>query len=756
MKRLITFTITFVLSAVLVLANKVVNVGILISDGDLHKVLRESMEKELKDIFTGTGIELKVTDVKDVKTQGFMKAFNQLEQKKNLDAIFILAFDVPNNFKVTTESKFISFPLGVVPLEWKRKNLDYIYGEINYKEDMGYFKELKNMNEIAFVVPPSLLKKENSQILQRIVQQMEAEKVRVKTVPITSDSNRMRQELQGVQGVYIISSGQNIENVLRASYDMKLPSFLVDFSQKYNDQALLGYNFSKEIGKRTKAAALNYLAYLQNKPDEIISNIGTIQKDIFFNMRIANGIGVYPSILMLQQINVVEQAPKFMNYLGFRDAINTGLKNNPDLKSKYQDITTRNYDVKIANSKRLPQAEADMSYQKVDKDIANALQPENIINGRISLNQLIFSDPVNASVQIQKMNMQIAESKYSQGERDYIYDIAVAYLDVLQLNAQLQIQKSNYQLVKEFLNVAKIKYQVGSSGIQDVYRWESSLSESLSSIARIEGAVKAQEAYLNKLLNVSVENSYNYQSLQDLNNSFFVGKDLLENYLYGEKARRNLLEFLMAGAKLNSPELYQVQKGIEILQREYKTAQRERYLPQVQAFGEYDKNNIIREPWGKGGGGQIDQYWKVGVGAVLPIVKGGEIIYTMKQKDSQIKSVEYQKRDLENSIDQSVAQQFAVLLADYVQTYTTKIATENAKKNLDIVKSLYAQGAVVITDLIDARNNALTAELNEVIANYNLLGSAVGLEKVYGDYLILKSPQEQKELLNQLTSLMEK
>ncbi|MGL5949864.1 MAG: TolC family protein, partial [Cetobacterium sp.] len=199
-----------------------------------------------------------------------------------------------------------------------------------------------------------------------------------------------------------------------------------------------------------------------------------------------------------------------------------------------------------------------------------------------------------------------------------------------------------------------------------------------------------------------------------------------------------------------------VQKGIEILQREYKTAKRENYLPQIQAFGEYDKNNIIREPWGKGGGGQVDQYWKAGVAAVLPLVNGGETTNTIRQKDSQIKSTEYQKTDLENSIDQSVAQQFAVLLSNYVQTYTTKIAAENAIKNLNIVKNLYAQGSVTITDLIDAKNSALTGELNEVIANYNLLGSAVGLEKLYGDYLILKSPLEQEELLNQLTSLMEK
>jgi outer membrane protein TolC len=746
----------FICTTTIGFGNNIKNVAIVTGNSQMQQTLKESMITELKSNFQGTDYEIKIKEILNTKGESLERVLQNLEKKKNIDSIFVLSFNIPANFKTFENNKFISFPLGVVPLQRKfQKNIDYIYGEINFKEDMELFKDLKEIKTIAFVVPDILLKKENAVILKKMVNEMEKAKVNVRVLSIATNKEKFTNELQGVDGIYLLGNGQNVESVIRASYELDIPVFGVDLSQNYDNQILMGYDFSKEINKRTRAAALNYLAYLQNKDDEIINNIGSIQRDVFFNMKIAKKMGIYPNLKILQKVTFVDEEIKQLNYLGFKEAIEIGLKNNPALRSKYQDIVTSEYDVKIANSKRLPQLQANLDYQRVDKDIANALlgQPENVINGKISLNQVIFNDGINANVQINKLNKKVKEAMFAQDQRDYIYNIAVAYLEILQMKAQLDIQKSNYELVKEFLNVAQVKYNLGSSGIQDVYRWESSLSEALSSITRIEGQIIAKEAGLNKLLNLPIENSYEYQSLKEINNSFFVRKNILEQFLYNETEKRKLLSFIMKGAKDNSYQLYQIEKNKEILDRQYLTAKRERYIPQIQAFGEYDKNNVIRKPWGKGSEGEVDDYWKAGVGVVLPLIKGGEIEYTKRQIDSQIKSLDYQKENIENSINQIVAEQFAMLMADYVQTYTTKVGAENARKNLNIVKNLYAQGAVTVTDLVDAKNSSLTAELNEILANYNFLESALGLERIYGEYFILKSPEEQRVSLSKIIKL---
>lgn len=86
-----------------------------------------------------------------------------------------------------------------------------------------------------------------------------------------------------------------------------------------------------------------------------------------------------------------------------------------------------------------------------------------------------------------------------------IYYVASTYVNILQLKAQLAIQASNYDLLRETLNVAKINYNVGAGGLQDVYRLQSNVAGALSDISSVKGEIRSQEIYLNNLLNYPEE-----------------------------------------------------------------------------------------------------------------------------------------------------------------------------------------------------------------------------------------------------------
>ncbi|MEG0398350.1 MAG: TolC family protein, partial [Cetobacterium sp.] len=268
------------------------------------------------------------------------------------------------------------------------------------------------------------------------------------------------------------------------------------------------------------------------------------------------------------------------------------------------------------------------------------------------------------------------------------------------------------------------------------------------------GEMKVQEAYLNNLLNYPVNRSYEYEDLASIAKTFSIEKDFLQKYAYGSKGTEALLQFLINGSIKNSQSVRQLDNSLKITDRKVLANSRERYLPVVQAVGNYNKNNIIT-PWGANTDALGEaEYWQAGISVQLPLIKGGEIMQTDNLLKSQKRSLEYQKAAYENQLAQLISQTFTTLLTDYVQTYTTEISATAAEKNLKIVTNLYAEGSVTITDLLDAQTTALTSQLNNVISNYSLLNSTVKLENIYGEYSITKSVAEREQMVRNLKSII--
>lgn len=93
-------------------------------------------------------------------------------------------------------------------------------------------------------------------------------------------------------------------------------------------------------------------------------------------------------------------------------------------------------------------------------------------------------------------------------------------------------------------------------------------------------------------------------------------------------------------------------------------------------------------------------------------------------------------------------------MTNYIQTYASKQAAEAAAKNMKIVKNLYSNGSINITDFLDAQNNALSQSLENTIKNYSLLNSILKLENLYGKSSLTMSKEEKEQLRNQLSGIL--
>ncbi|MGL5055804.1 MAG: TolC family protein, partial [Fusobacteriaceae bacterium] len=165
------------------------------------------------------------------------------------------------------------------------------------------------------------------------------------------------------------------------------------------------------------------------------------------------------------------------------------------------------------------------------------------------------------------------------------------------------------------------------------------------------------------------------------------------------------------------------------------------------------KNNLI-DSWGAGSNVNSPNNWRAGIVAEIPIFTSGEIHYSKKSLDADIESLEYQKTDFENQLIKNVNVLSTTLLSDYVQTFTSKKASEAANKSLELSKNLYALGSISTTEILDAKNAAITSELSYTISSYNFFISAMNLERVLGRYKIFSQAQEREEEIKKLENIV--
>ncbi|MEF9933493.1 MAG: TolC family protein [Cetobacterium sp.] len=755
MKKILPFLLcmVFIFNTVY---SKELGIGIILNESPVSNELEFQLKKELTSNFAGTDYTPKVIKIVYEENMGLDKAISSLEKNPKVDAIFIMSFEVPKDIKTLNKNKFYSFPLGFFPVNEEKlpSNVNYVYGDLNLKEDILLLKELTDLKRVALAMPDGVSSRVHENHKKLLKKMFNDQGIGLEVINYTDSDEQINNALDNVQAVYLLSYGEGSNKVLNLANSKKLPTLSVDFSSHMNKQTLLGYDLTDEIKRRARAAALNYMTYTTEQERGMISNIGDIRKNIFFNMGVAHQIEYYPSLVFLQQISTINEYKKPKMRLSMREAIDRSLTSNPTVLSSIQDIQSGIYNVKVTNSARLPQITANANYNGVERKAANVLTPQNSVDSYLQLSQVLFSDQLNANVYIQKIALDNNRAQSKQEELNTIYYVASTYLNILQLKAQIKIQKSNYALVKQSLNVAQINYKVGSGGVQDVYRLEASLAQALSDIASAEGEMKVQEAYLNNLLNYPVNRSYEYEDLASIAKTFSIEKDFLQKYAYGSKGTEALLQFLINGSIKNSQSVRQLDNSLKITDRKVLANSRERYLPVVQAVGNYNKNNIIT-PWGANTDALGEaEYWQAGISVQLPLIKGGEIMQTDNLLKSQKRSLEYQKAAYENQLAQLISQTFTTLLTDYVQTYTTEISATAAEKNLKIVTNLYAEGSVTITDLLDAQTTALTSQLNNVISNYSLLNSTVKLENIYGEYSITKSVAEREQMVRNLKSII--
>ncbi len=645
------------------------------------------------------------------------------------------------------------------------KNLNYIFSDkvgLGIAGNLKGVKEVHNMKRIAYVHSKET-RLFAPKLLEEYIKDLGSGGVEV--VEITIDDPQLNSKIEDVDLVYLGTVMNKDEKVkrelLQHANKNKIITFTFLLSQNLKENILLAYDASEEYKRRIRRSALNLENYLEGQElSKTPVNIGKVSGQLIINSGLARENKFWLPQEITQNAKVIDFTKETFELLTYNQAIELTLENNINKKVQELTLEKSEEEYKSAKSVRRPNLNAYGTYNMLDEESAKRTPTtaKNEVKAGVSFRQVIFNEDANASVEIYEGLYNKGEYELRSQELDTIYETSIAYLNILQAEAFKNIYVNGYDLVKEYLNLAKTRRDVGISDSSDVYRFESELAKTQSELVNANTLLENTKMNLNRILNVSIGNKYKYEDLTS-NDSILMGKDEQATKTLSNPWEFELIKaFIVEEGMELSPDIKATKELIKVKEREVKNKKRSMYSPEVALLADYSLD--LLDPWGVGdnyAGGKIEaeDEWRIGLSITLPLYEGGDLRYERNQKEKELEIATLQLENQKAVYEQKTLNLLNELVAKYSDVLNRKRAAEAARKNLDLVTDNYASGTTSIIALLDARTNAIAAEEQEVSSKYDFLKKKFEVERQIGIYYSELSEEELNKLFERYQNFKE-
>lgn len=379
--------------------------------------------------------------------------------------------------------------------------------------------------------------------------------------------------------------------------------------------------------------------------------------------------------------------------------------------------------VKVAKNALLPSIDISLSASYIgdgwmsDRDFTNSMNapmPHFGNNLAIEASQVVYAGgAISHSIAIAKLQQQLAQLDKEKNKQDIRFLLVGNYLELYKLSNQSVVYRKNIEQTTRLLADIKAKQKEGLALKNDITRYELQLKTLELALTKIENGKTIINNQLITVLNLPQETIITVDTCI-LNRLPITTAEVVW--------QENAMEV--------SPTLKQAQLGIQQSKHHEKIAKSER-LPSVALFAgnRFDGPIIIEVP-------PINKnfnYWYLGVGLkfnIASIYKSGKNIRLSKL--STQKAIE-SKQLIKENIEMEVKAAYIRFLESFT-TYDTQLKSlELATQNYTIIANRYLNDLALITDMLDASNSKLNAELQVANARINILFNYYKLKKATGN-----------------------
>lgn len=378
--------------------------------------------------------------------------------------------------------------------------------------------------------------------------------------------------------------------------------------------------------------------------------------------------------------------------------------------------------VKVARNALLPSIDVSASASYLgdawlaDRDFTNgenAPMPHFGNNFAIEASQVVYAGgAITSRIAIARLQQQLAALEKEKNRQDIRFLLVGNYLEMYKLQNQAEVYRKNIEQTRKLVEDINAKQSQGLALKNDITRYELQLKSLELALTQIENGILILNSQLNTVLGLPESTVIE------------VDTTLLARLPHPSEEAH-----WQETAVLTSPSLKQMKLNIKQSQYNERIARAER-LPSVALFAgdKLDGPITIEVP-------PINKnlnYWYVGVGVKFDIAstfKSGK-----KIRLAQLSTRRAQESDLllQDHVRTEVKAAFIRFEEAFTICRTQEKSLELATQNYSVVNNRYLNDLALITDMLDASNSKLNAELQLVNAQINIVFNFYKLRKTAG------------------------
>lgn len=780
MLRLI-FLFFFCASTILLVGQT--KVGI-ITDLEENAQSKFIIDELITEIDKTTGVNLKVQTSEDIHFFDISSeiAAQEAYQKVNADLIIAIGgLSTASLAKLANLQKPV-IGLGVfdpsiqdIPFKMGKsgkRNFTYLLTSRDIVTEIGSFQKLYGFDRLTLLIDPALNKTLTGSTRAALVDSIQNELNITVDIAVAGAVNETKSSLANAEAVYL------------SAMISRNPSYITEIAKYLIEQRIPSFSTSKQHVENGILGS----ASGDNGPEQVIRRIGIMADDIlagrnasdipvefsfsesfYLNIETAQKMDFPVPFEVLLTANLVGEKISEGKTYSFSEIANRSLEENLNIKISYQDIDLADLDVRASRASIFPQLSSGLTGTQINEERANAAinSPEKSLDLDLSVQQIIYSEEALAAIKISRY-LKTAQKYQTQAEvLNVLLDTYNAYLDVLAAKTNLTIQRENLENTRTNLELAKVRVDIGSSNTSDLYRWESELANATQSVIEAQAGVLALKLKLNNLLANGLGDDFEVNDIgleDELYQAYKNGP--LNGLITTPQSLKVASDFLVDESIANNPNKLQLLENIKASERQLQLNKRLIYVPtiamkaqvtEVLARGGEGSENPPSDPtMPTFGTGLMDNYWSAGVSLSYPIFTGFSRSVNKQKSQVQLEQLSYSNTSLNQGLELSIrSSTISLLSATTNLTYSRKSA-ESAAKNFKLVQSNYKAGSVNITQLIDAQQAALAAQLASAISIYDFISANLQIEYALGFFSMFQTEQELADFQNRFLEYVSK
>lgn len=386
-------------------------------------------------------------------------------------------------------------------------------------------------------------------------------------------------------------------------------------------------------------------------------------------------------------------------------------RNSKSLRPYATGIEEAREGIRVAKNARLPEIDASLSFsylgdgRMMDRDFSNgfnAPMPHYGNNFAIEASQAIYTGgAVSNGIALARLQEENAGLSL-EANRDKVRFMLVGYyLDLFKQQNRLQVYEKNIEQTRQVLKDLRAKEGEGIVLKNDITRYELLLSNLELTHTQIRNGITILNNHLTTTLGLPAD----IRIVPDTT--------ILSRVLPVEDDAS-----WATVAYTNSPALKQMSLALQMTRHQDNIIRSER-IPKIALFAgnRFDGPIIIEVP-------PINKnfnYWYIGVGVKYNFASLYKSNKSVSRSKYTMRRTQEQYEDVKEQTELAVKADHVKYLESYVELNTQQKSVELANQNYAVISNRYKNDMALITDMLDASNSKLAAELQLVNAQINIV-----------------------------------